>query len=79
MTGRLPGLFEIEFWTVVDPNGNELSLPKFTALTMTTSLLSMLKACVDLNLQRIHIEVNNSFVTSDYSEPPKFPRSPDVF
>ena len=75
MTGRLPGLFEIEFWTVVDPNGNELSLPKFTALTMTTSLLSMLKACVDLNLQRIHIEVNNSFVAS---KPPKSSGSPDV-
>ena len=59
MTGRLPGIFQIEFWSVVDLNGNELTLPKFTALTLTTSLLSMLKACVDLNLQRVHVQVKN--------------------
>ena len=59
MTGRLPGIFQIEFWSVVDLNGNELTLPKFTALTLTTSLLSMLKACVDLNLQRVHVQVKD--------------------
>ena len=59
MTGRLPGIFQIEFMSVVDLNGNELTLPKFTALTLTTSLMSMLKACVDLNLQRVHVQVKN--------------------
>ena len=56
MTGRLPGPFEIGFWDIVDPNGNKLTFPKCTAVTLSTSFLSMLKVCIDLNLQRIHVQ-----------------------
>ena len=41
MSGKLPGPFEINFWSVTDAHGNGFSLPKCTALTLTTSLLRL--------------------------------------
>ena len=54
--GKMPGFLDIEYFGVTDAYGNELSIPKCTAIALFTSGLSMLKACVDVNIMRIHLD-----------------------
>ena len=63
MTGKLPGPFEIAYFSWTDPNGNTISFPQITAITITLSFLSMLKTCVGFNLQGIHIKPGSNFFT----------------
>ena len=63
MTGKLRGPFEIAYSSWTDPNGNKIAIPQITAITIALSFMSMLKTCVGLNLQRIHIEPDSSFIT----------------
>ena len=55
MTGKMPGPFELEYFTVSDTYGNAISIPKCTAIALVTSSLSMLKTSITLNLKTIHL------------------------
>ena len=63
MTGKLPGPFEIAYFSWTDPNGNTISFPQVTAITITLSFLCMLKTCIGLNLQEIHVKPGSKFLT----------------
>ena len=63
MTGKLHGPFEIDYISLEDLNGNTITFPAITAITITLSFLSLLKTCVGLNLQEIHIESGSKFLT----------------
>ena len=55
MTGKMPGPFELEYFTLADTYGNAVSIPKCTAIALGTSSLSMLKSTITLNLTTIHL------------------------
>ena len=63
MTGKLPTPFEIGYISWTDPNGNTISFPQITAITIALSFMSMLKTCIGLNLQGIHFEQGSNLVT----------------
>ena len=62
MTGKLPGPFDIDYFSLKDSYGNELALPKLTAITLMTSGLAIVKTCADLNIVRIHLQEGFKFV-----------------
>ena len=53
--GKMPAPFDIESFDLIDAYGNELNIPKCTAIALFTSSLSILKASVDINMMRIHL------------------------
>ena len=61
MTGKLPGPFDIAYFSLKDSYGNELALPKLTAITLLTSGLAIVKTCADLNIVRIHLQEGFKF------------------
>ena len=62
MTGKLSGPFDVDYLSLKDFQGNELLLPKMTAVTLFISGLAILKTTVDMNLVRIHLQEGHKFV-----------------
>ena len=62
MTGKLPGPFEVDYFALRDSYGNEVNLPKITAVTMIISAFSIIKTSCDQNIVRIHLQEGFKFV-----------------
>ena len=63
MTGKLRGPLQVNYVSFSDPSGNPISIPWIPAITISLSFLSMLKTCVSVNLQWIHVKEGSNFYT----------------
>ena len=64
-TGKLPGPFQVKYFGLTDLDGNPIEIPLYTAISLFLSGLSIIKACADLNVVRIHVEDDYEF--GDYA------------
>ena len=62
----MPGPFQIKYFGLTDLEGNDITIPFYTAVSLFLSGASMIKAGFDLNLLRIH--VNEDFKFGNYAE-----------
>ena len=60
MNGKIPKPWNLEIGGLVltDWHGNEIHLPTVSGISMLFSIMSMIKAAIEFNIIRVHIQVN---------------------